>query len=96
MKDGKMGLTTGNVDVVVPAEMDEVYTPVNELVVFKKDGKYGFAMLGTDLVTSPDYDEYDFTDSEYLIVYKDGVKGFIDDEAAFTTDEDEKFFNSLF
>ena len=27
---------------------------------------------------------------------KDGAKGFIDDEAAFTTDEDENFFNSLF
>lgn len=94
MKDGKFGLATSGGHVVLPAEQDEVFLPMNDLVVFTKDGKNGFAMLGTGLVTEAEYEDYELTDNDYLKVFKDGQAGYIDAEGKFTEDEDEMFFNA--
>ena len=96
VKDGKFGLATSGGHVVVPAEQDEVFLPMNDLVMFTKDGKNGFAMLGTDLITEAEYEAFEMTDTEYLQVVKDGVTGYIDADGHFTTDEDERFFNAAF
>ena len=93
-KDGKQGLATGGGLVVVPAEMDEVFLPMNGLVVFTKDGKNGFAMSGTGLITEPEYDDFEITDGEYVKVFKNGEEGYIDEEGHFTTDEDMRFFHA--
>lgn len=94
VKEGKFGLATSGGYVVVPAEQDEVFYPLNDLVVFTKDGKNGFAML-TGLITEAEYDEYELMDSEYLKVFKDGMAGYIDASGNFTEDEDEMFFNAV-
>ena len=96
VKDDKFGLATSGGHVVVPAEQDEVFLPMNDLVMFTKDGKNGFAMLGTDLITEAEYEAFEMTDTEYLQVVKDGVTGYIDADGHFTTDEDERFFNAAF
>lgn len=95
VKEGKTGLATGGGSIIIPAEMDKMYTPINDLVAFEKDGKFGFAMIGYNLITEPEYDSYDIeTEWEYLQVVKDGVTGYIDERGCFTTDEDERFFNA--
>ena len=95
VKEGKKGLATGGGEVIIPAEMDEVYTPFNALAAFAKDGKYGFAMIGYDLITEPVYESYEIeSGTEYLEVVKDGVSGYIDGEGNFTTDQDERFFHA--
>ena len=94
VKEGKFGLATSGGHVVVPAEQDEVFYPINDLVVFTKDGKNGFAMLA-GLITEAEYDDYELMDSEYLKVFKDGVAGYIDASGNFTEDEDEMFFNAV-
>lgn len=94
VKEGKFGLATSGGHVVVPAEQDEVFYPLNDLVVFTKDGKNGFAML-TGLITEAEYDDYELMDSEYLKVFKDGMAGYIDANGNFTEDEDELFFNAV-
>ena len=95
VKDGKRGLATGGGDVIIPAEMDEIYTPFNDLAAFTKDKKFGFAMIGYDLITEPVYESYDIVgESDYLQVVKDGVTGYIDESGEFTTDEDERFFHA--
>ena len=95
VKDGKSGLATGSGDVIIPAEMDEIFTPINDLAGFEKDGKFGFAMIGYDLITEPVYESYDIVgESDYLQVVKDGVTGYIDESGEFTTDEDERFFHA--
>lgn len=96
VKDGKFGLATAGGHVVVPAEQDEVFLPMNDLVVFTKDGKNGFAMLGTDLITGAEYEAYEMTETDYLQVIKDGETGYIDADGRFTTDEDERYFNAAF
>ena len=69
VKDGKKGLATGGGDVIIPAEMDEIYTPFNDLAAFTKDEKFGFAMIGYDLITEPVYESYDIVgESDYLQV----------------------------
>lgn len=93
-KDGKQGLATGSGLVVVPAEMDEVFLPMNALVIFTKDGKNGFAMSGTGLITEPEYDDFEIVEHEYLKVYKNGEEGYIDEDGHFTTDEDMRFFHA--
>lgn len=93
-KDGKQGLATGSGLVVVPAEMDEVFLPMNDLVVFTKDGKNGFAMSGTGLITEPEYDDFVIAENEYLMIFKNGQKGYIDEQGSFTTEEDMKFFHA--
>lgn len=94
VKEGKFGLATSGGHVVVPAEQDEVFYPINDLVVFTKDGKNGFAMLA-GLITEAEYDDYELMDSEYLKVFKDGMAGYIDANGNFTEDEDEMFFNTV-
>jgi hypothetical protein len=94
VKEGKFGLATSGGYVVVPAEQDEVFYPINDLVVFTKDGKNGFAMLA-GLITEAEYDDYELMDSEYLKVFKDGMAGYIDANGNFTEDEDEMFFNAV-
>ena len=95
VKDGMKGLATGGGDVIIPAEMDEIYTPFNDLAAFTKDEKFGFAMIGYDLITEPVYESYDIVgESDYLQVVKDGVTGYIDESGEFTTDEDERFFHA--
>lgn len=95
VKDGKKGLATGGGEVIIPAEMDEVYTPFNSLTAYLKDGKFGFAMIGYDLMTDPVYESYDIeSGTEYLQVVKDGVSGYIDESGEFTTEEDERFFHA--
>lgn len=93
-KDGKQGLATDSGLVVVPAEMDEVFIPMNDLVVFTKDGKNGFAMSGTGLITEPEYDDFVIAENEYLMVFKNGQKGYINEQGSFTTEEDMKFFHA--
>ena len=92
IKDGKQGLATCSGRVLVSAEMDKVYIPFNDLMVYEKDGKYGFSMVGYGVSTEAEYDDYDVTDDD-LEVIKDGVKGYIDSKGHFTQDEEEKFFN---
>ena len=94
VKEGKFGLATSGGHVVVPAEQDEVFYPINDLAVFTKDGKNGFAMLA-GLITEAEYDDYELMDSEYLKVFKDGMAGYIDANGNFTEDEDEMFFNTV-
>ena len=95
VKDGKKGLATGGGEVIIPAEMDEVYTPFNSLTAYSKDGKFGFAMIGYGLMTDPVYESYDIeSGTEYLQVVKDGVSGYIDESGEFTTEEDERFFHA--
>lgn len=95
VKDGKKGLATGGGEVIIPAEMDEVYTPFNSLTAYLKDGKFGFAMIGYGLMTDPVYESYDIeSGTEYLQVVKDGVSGYIDESGEFTTEEDERFFHA--
>ena len=95
VKDGKKGLATGGGEVIIPAEMDEVYTPFNSLTAYSKDGKFGFAMIGYGLMTGPEYESYDIeSGTEYLQVVKDGVNGYIDESGEFTTEEDERFFHA--
>ena len=95
VKDGKKGLATGGGEVIIPAEMDEVYTPFNSLTAYLKDGKFGFAMIGYGLITAPVYESYDIeSGTEYLQVVKDGVSGYIDESGEFTTEEDERFFHA--
>ena len=95
-KEGKFGLATSAGHVVVPAEQDEVFVPINDLVVFTKDGKNGFAMLGTDLITEAEYEDFELTDTDCLKVIKDGVEGYVDCEGRFTEDEDERYFTAAF
>ena len=92
IKEGKMGLADVSGRILVPAEMDKVYEPFNDLIVFAKEGKYGFSMLGSDVLTESIYDDYEVGDDEYLIVVKDGVRGFLDEEGRFTTESDDSFF----
>ena len=94
VKDGKYGLATSGGHVVVPAEQDEVFMPINHLASFTKDGRNGFAMIGTGLITDAEYEDYDLTESDYLKVYRNGLPGYIDAEGNFTEDEDEMFFNA--
>ena len=95
VKDGKKGLATGGGEVIIPAEMDEVYTHFNSLTAYSKNGKYGFAMIGYGLMTEPLYESYDIeSGTEYLQVVKDGVNGYIDESGEFTTEEDERFFHA--
>lgn len=93
-KDGKEGLACVDGNILVPAEMDEVYAPFNSLVAFAKDGKYGFTMMGTGVITEPIYDEHELDESDTLVVVKDGVRGYLDENGAFTLDRDESFFNA--
>ena len=91
----KKGLATMGGNVIIPAEMDEIYTPCNDLAAFTKDGKFGFTMIGYNIITEPIYESYDIvTEWDYLQVVKDGVTGWIDESGNFTTDEDERFFNA--
>ena len=92
IKDDKMGLATVGGRILVPAAMDKVYEPFNDLIMFEKDGKYGFSMLGSDVLTEAIYDDYEVGDDEYLIVEKDGVRGYLDEEGHFTTESDDSFF----
>lgn len=96
LKDGKYGMASPKGRIVVPAEMDEIYRPMNDLVTFKKDGKYGFAMICEGLITKPEYESYDFedNDAECLVVTKDGVEGYIDENANFTTESDDSYFHA--
>lgn len=94
VKEGKFGLATAGGHVVVPAEQDEVYLPMNDLVVFTKDGKNGFAMLGTGLITEAEYADFELTETEYLKVSRGESEGYIDAEGHFTQDEDEMYFNA--
>lgn len=92
IKDDRMGLSSVGGHILVPAKMDKVYEPFNDLIVFAKDGKYGFSMLGSDVITEAIYDDYEVGDDEYLIVVKDGVRGYLDEEGHFTTESDDRFF----
>lgn len=89
-KDKKQGLAISGGNVVIPAEMDQVYVPWNELVVFEKDGKYGFAIIGSDFISEAVYEECEIDNDEYLQVRLEGVWGYIDENGQFTTDPDEK------
>ena len=87
-----MGLADVSGRILVPAEVDKVYEPFNDLIVFEKDDKYGFSMLGSDVLTEAIYEDYEVGDDEYLIVVKDGVRGYLDEEGRFTTESDDSFF----
>ncbi len=90
----KKGLATSSGHIIVPAEMDEVFLPMNNLVMFSKDGKIGFTMLDSDVITETIYDNSELDEGEYLIVVKDGVSGYIDINGHFTEKEDEKYFHA--
>ena len=92
IKDDRMGLSSVGGHILVPAKMDKVYEPFNDLIVFAKDGKYGFSMLGSKALTEAIYEDYEVGDDEYLIVVKDGVRGYLDEEGYFTTESDDSFF----
>lgn len=92
IKEGMMGLADVSGRILVPAEVDKVYEPFNDLIVFEKDDKYGFSMLGSDVLTEAIYEDYEVGDDEYLIVVKDGVRGYLDEEGRFTTESDDSFF----
>lgn len=93
LKDGKQGLCTATGKRIIPAEMDKVYHPFNDLVTFEKEGKEGYAMMNTGIITEAVYDSSDILDDEYLSVTYNGQSGYIDADGQFTTDEDEAFFN---
>lgn len=95
IKDGKQGLACLSGNIIVPAQMDKVNMPFNDLVSFEKDGKYGFAMMDMGVITDPVYDDSDMDSDNYLEVVKDGVKGYIDEEGNFTANKDERFFSTL-
>ena len=95
IKDGKKGMALSSGTVVIPAQMDQVYTPFNGLASFEKDGKSGFSMVYEGITTEAIYDDCDIEGDTYLEVVKDGVKGFIDSNGAFTTEEDEAYFGTF-
>ena len=95
ISDDKQGIATINGQIVVPVEMDDLFEPFNDLLVFKKGDKFGFAMLNSALCTDAIYDSYEILDNEYLRVVRDNTIGYIDDKASFTTDEDKSFFNAM-
>ena len=95
VKDGKKGLAMSDGTVVIPAQMDQVYTPFNGLASFEKDGKSGFSMVYEGITTEAVYDDCELEGDTYLEVVKDGVKGFIDSNGVFTTDEDEAHFGAF-
>ena len=94
VKDGKKGLAGEDGKVMIPAEMDEIYSPFNGLAAYEKDGKYGFSMVYESLMTEAVYDSHELGEDDYLEVVKDGVKGYIDAQGQFTTDEDERYFSA--
>lgn len=94
VKDSKKGLATTAGNIIIPAEMDTVYIPFNNLVTFEKNGKYGFSMLGSDIVTQAIYDDFEVNESETLEVVKDGITGYLDQEGNFTQDEDDAYFHA--
>lgn len=95
VKDGRKGLAMSDGTVVIPAQMDQVYTPFNGLASYEKDGKSGFSMIHEGITTEAVYDDCEIECDAYLEVVKDGVKGFIDSNGEFTTDENEAHFGSF-
>ena len=95
ISDDKQGIATIIGQIVVPVEMDDLFEPFNDLLVFKKGDKFGFAMLNSALCTDAIYDSYEILDNEYLRVVRVNTIGYIDDNASFTTDEDKSFFNAM-
>ena len=95
IKDGKKGMALSDGTIVIPVQMDQVYTPFNGLAAFEKNGKSGFSMVYEGITTEAVYDDSDMEGDTYLEVVKDGVKGFIDSNGAFTTDEDEAHFGAF-
>ena len=95
VKDDKKGLALSDGTLVIPAQMDDIYTPFNGLGGYEKDGKHGFSLVYEQLTTEAIFEDYEIGEDDYLIVIKDGVRGYVDSQAQFTTDEDERYFGSF-
>ncbi|MGN1219451.1 MAG: WG repeat-containing protein [Candidatus Cryptobacteroides sp.] len=94
IKDEQEGLLSCSGQVIVPCEMDEIYEPLNDLIVFEKDGKRGYLCGG---VFSKDLYEEDFIDDNDMLRVcrfedREIVCGYLDKEGCFTTDADEGWF----
>lgn len=81
------GVIDSEGNVIVPCEMEEVYSISNGFSVVEKDGKFG-AVTTNSLYIEPSYDEIEERDG-YLTVCKDGKWGYISSKGEFIDMDDE-------
>ena len=81
------GVLDSEGNVIVPCEMDEIYSISNSFAVVEKDGKFG-AVTTNSFYVEPLYDEIEEREG-YLTACKDGNWGYISSKGEFIDAADE-------